>query len=227
VGQTGLGEVTGRTMSISASQSRYFDSAAYHEAGHMTAAVVQGMPIQVRGMHTDVLGNGIAHYWMRDQGDAKNNSPQDQRERKLSLVTLYAAWLAQRRFYPNCSDQRWRGDEVKVCGLLREIHPTDEAARSATDKDLRERTGRLVGTYYSVIEKLAQNLLAKPCKLLPPEELNGIPRWAEANYGHSMGGGEVVDFYKTFLPKANPRILVSTGSNYNPSKDTPLFDSLT
>jgi len=81
------------------SQTAFSDSAAYHEAGHMTAAVVQAMPIQPRGMHVDVDRRGIAHYWMRTPGD-KANLLIDQIERKRSIVTLYAGWISERTFCP-------------------------------------------------------------------------------------------------------------------------------
>src|SRR5713226_9099367 len=81
--------------------AKYVDSTAYHEAGHITAAVVQGMPLRERGIHVDPTGRGIAYYWERESGDLENTE-QDQEERKLTIVALYAAHAAQLNFMPDC-----------------------------------------------------------------------------------------------------------------------------
>jgi len=47
--------------------SKQFESAAYHAAGHMTAAVVHSMPIREAGTYVDLRGNGVAKYFDRSE----------------------------------------------------------------------------------------------------------------------------------------------------------------
>ena len=42
-------------------QVQYIESAAYHEAGHISAAVVQRMPLPQQDVHIDLKGCGISH----------------------------------------------------------------------------------------------------------------------------------------------------------------------
>jgi hypothetical protein len=60
----------------------FCESAAYREAGHISAAVAQKMPLQEQGIHIDVKGSGISYYWHRTPGD-KRNTEQDRIEREL------------------------------------------------------------------------------------------------------------------------------------------------
>jgi hypothetical protein len=49
--------------------SKDVESAAYHEAGHIVAAVVQKMPIRQAGIDVDLCGCGCAYYFHREVGD--------------------------------------------------------------------------------------------------------------------------------------------------------------
>ncbi len=203
-----------------------YNSAAYHEAGHLTAAVVLAMPLQQRGLYIDMEGNGISYYWMRDPGDMANNSPKDQRERQLSLVTLYAGGIAQRAFFPDCPNTGWKRDEEKIEQLLREIHPASEVDRSVASADLRTRAETLVSKYYPFISGLAEELLSRACKVLPPSETNSMPPWTTGTLGRSMTGDEVIEFFKKSIPEASARVFVWAGKNYDPSADKPLYDCI-
>jgi hypothetical protein len=79
---------------FAAFQAQYVESAAYHEAGHITAAVVQQMPLRSHGIHVDPKANGIAYYWHREPGDLAN-SDRDLEERERTIVALYAGRIAQ------------------------------------------------------------------------------------------------------------------------------------
>ncbi len=81
--------------------SREVEGGAYHEAGHVTAAVVQAMPLRQAGLHVDLHGHGCANYFDRPNSDP-GMTQLDHRERKLTIVALYAAHVAQLRFYPEC-----------------------------------------------------------------------------------------------------------------------------
>ena len=203
---------------------KYFESAAYHEAGHMTAAVVQGMPVDARGIQIDMRGHGIAHYWMREPGDAVNNSSQDQRERKLSVISLYAAWIAQKKFFPDCPTDGRRLDDHKADRLLKEINPAGGAELAITREDLLQRTERLVVKYFPVIEGLATTLLARPDTLFPAEVLKVASVWAATSQGKSMNGNEVVEYFQRL---GIPALLRDSKSGtYYPAGDIPIYDSL-
>jgi hypothetical protein len=205
--------------------SQHADSPAYHEAGHMTAAVVQAMAIQPRGMHIDLNRCGISHYWMRNPGDTAN-TPKDQIERKRTIVTLYAAWLAERRFYPSCPDDGWRRDMTIINALLTEQHPTEISARTITAEDLKDRTGNLVDRFYPVMEVLAKALLDKPVRFLPWEELNTPPIWTAEDKGRSMPGSEVTNLYNAIVPEAKAEVRDPSEGTYDSSQKLPLFDIL-
>src|SRR5712664_1731899 len=117
--------------------SKQTGSAAYHEAGHMTAAVVQAMPIRTTGLHVDLYGHGCADYFERSVGDLAVTKL-DHRERKLTIIALYAGHMAQLKYYPDCQQDGWRNDQEKIKGLTSEMHRTDEEARVA-QAELRER----------------------------------------------------------------------------------------
>jgi len=189
----------------------------------MTAAVVQGMPIAPRGMHIGVDRSGVAHYWMREPGDAAG-LPTDHVERKRTLVTLYAAWIAEKRFYPNCASAGWLRDRAKIESLLDELHPNDFVAKQSTAQDLLRRAEKLVGKFYPVIEALAKVLLGKPVRALPPEELHTAPIWTGLTDGRSMTGHEIAAFYNELLPEAKAEVRDPNRGTFDSSTKLPLFD---
>lgn len=150
--------------------ARYVESAAYHEAGHITAAAVQQMPLQERGVHVDSEGGGISYYWHREPGD-RSNSAQDQLERERTVIAIYAGRVAQERFFPYCPEDAWSGDEVKCCALLEEMYPADLDAQGAARNTLLGKAAGLVAQHWSVIEGLARALLAKPYVAQPETEI--------------------------------------------------------
>ena len=74
--------------------ARQAESAAYHEAGHVVAAVIQHMPLRERGLHVDTEGSGISYYWHRLPGNP-GSSHQDQLEREQTIIAIYAGWASQ------------------------------------------------------------------------------------------------------------------------------------
>jgi hypothetical protein len=51
------------------SAQQFNESAAYHEAGHITAAFVQAMSILNQGLRVDLYGHGCAKYYDRPEKD--------------------------------------------------------------------------------------------------------------------------------------------------------------
>jgi hypothetical protein len=182
-------------LALAEFKARYIESAAYHEAGHITAAVVQKMPLRERGIHVDLEGSGISYYWHRTPGDLEN-SEQDRIERELTITAIYAGWVAQKNFFPDIPKGDWDGDSREVGLLLDEMQFTDVSARTAVQTEISEKARELVAQYRTIIESLAKALWAKPTTQQSSAEI-------EQNWSHGqmrlekyMSGAEVVDFFK-------------------------------
>lgn len=174
-------------------QSRYVESAAYREAGHITAAVIQRMPLQERGIHVDLKGSGICYYWHRTPGDLENTE-QARFERELTITAIYSGWVAQRTIFPDCSALAWDGDRREVASLLREMHSADVNARTAAQTELWEKARKLVAKHWSIVESLAKTLWAKPNTQQSQAEIE--QNWSHGQTTHEkwMSGPEVVEF---------------------------------
>lgn len=190
--------------------SLYKQSLAYHEAGHITAAVVQKLPLGERGVCIDLEGNGFAQHAMVLPGNPNDNTEEDQEQRRATIITIYAAWAAQRKFYPLCPDTYWRADRDKVWRLLNEIYPADRSARHLAQADLLARAQELVIEYWTILESLAKALLAQPCK---PLVLDGLgPEWPKVTYHvRALTGAQLVDFFKGHGIQAKV-LIATTGS---------------
>ena len=175
-------------------QARYVDSAAYHEAGHMTAAAVQQMPLRSRGIHVDPKGSGIAYYWHREPGDPAD-SQKDREERQRTIVTLYAGRIAQQKFFPDAPEEDWQADDKKMHTLLDEMHL---AERQAVEDEMWERARELVDRRWPVIAALAKTLLAKPLSPQPQCEIE--ENWSRGGTSAEkwMSASEVVEFFNKF-----------------------------
>ncbi len=175
-------------------KGQYFMSAAYHEAGHTTAAVLQQMPLQEWGILVYQEASGVSYYWHRVPGDLAN-SRKDQVERERTITALYAGIIAQTRFFPDCPERDWASDKATICALLKEMNPADLAARSVTQNNLRQKAEQLVSGKWPIIQCLASTLLAKPDTLLPPVEIEGKASQDSRRIGKWMRGSEVVEFF--------------------------------
>src|SRR5579875_2455932 len=69
-------------------RDEYVKSAAYHEAGHVVVAALQGMPLQEAGIRVDSEGSGVSHYWHRCPGDHAT-APSDQLERERNNTAMH------------------------------------------------------------------------------------------------------------------------------------------
>lgn len=182
-------------MDFAQFQAQYIESAAYHETGHITAAVVQKMPLQEQGVHIDVKGCGIAYYWHRTPGDLQNTE-QDRLERELTIVAIHAGQAAQQRVFPDCPETNWADDRHEISLLLDEMNLPDAETRTAVEARLRERASKLVTEHWSIIQSLAQALLAKPTTLQPPIEIQRNWSGGQTNLEKWMSGLEIVEFFK-------------------------------
>ncbi len=188
---------------------RYRESAAYHEAGHIIAAAVQEMPLQEWGIHVDPEGSGISYYWDRKPGDFAN-SERDTLERERTIVAIYAGWVAQRTFFPDCGGEGWGSDEKKVQALLDEMQLPD---RKTTIGILWGRASELVAQRWSVIKALAKALLAKPCTLQPAREVTENWSGGKTSLEKFMTGPEVLDLLQEFQIRA--RVCVDSAGRHD------------
>jgi hypothetical protein len=151
-------------------------SAAYHEAGHIVAAVLQEMPMQDGGIHIDMEGSGVSYYCHRSPGNDAN-SDGDTIEREKTIIAIYAGWVAQRKHFPDCDDgDSWESDRLTVNGLLEELSSATPRVRQVV---LWERALKLVQANWTTIEGLALALLAKPVTSMPQLEFK--KGWSKGN----------------------------------------------
>jgi hypothetical protein len=168
-------------------------SAAYHEAGHMVAAVLQGLPLQDGGIHIDLEGSGVSYYCHRLPGNHVT-SEIDTVEREKTIIAIYAGWVAQKKHFPNCDDgDSWESDRATVSELLRELK---HASLKATQRMLWERAEQLVHMNWSTIESLALTVLAKP--FTPMSALEFGRGWSKGKgiQEKFMSRVEVADFFR-------------------------------
>jgi hypothetical protein len=191
-------------MDFAQFQARYIESAAYHEAGHVTAAVVQKMPLQEHGVHIDVKGNGITYYWHRTPGDLENTE-QDRVERELTISAIYAGQAAQQKVFPDCPDTNWANDRREISVLLDEMNLPNAETRTAMEATLWERACKLVNEHWSLIESLAKALLAKPTTVQPLIEIQRNWSHGQTNLEKWMDGSEIVQFFKKMGVSCNVR----------------------
>lgn len=196
------------------------DSAAYHEAGHIAAAIVQGMPIRASGMYVDMLGHGVAYYFERLGADP-GTTDLDMIERKRTIIALYSAHVAQLRFYPAAEKSGWFNDHRKIEILSREIHSNDETAEIAIREELWERAHKLIDKFWPIVSELAKALLAKPGIAMPPEELD--TGWGTGPVRH-MSGSEIADYCARH--KINAIVLDPYTQHYESASNVPHYDSL-
>jgi hypothetical protein len=200
--------------------AKQIESTAYHEVGHMTAAVVQAMPIRASGLYVDLQGCGVANYFERPLTDL-GLTELDSKERKLTIIALFAGQVAQLRFFPQCDGSGWRNDLSKIDTLCRQLHPMDEQAQIGIREDLRKRARELIDKFWPIVEELAKALLAKPRSAMPPEELK--VGWGKGEVRH-MNGQEVVALFARHNITA--KIVDDATQAYDSTQDTPHYNSL-
>ncbi|HEY0703931.1 MAG TPA: hypothetical protein VGD60_14275 [Candidatus Acidoferrales bacterium] len=198
-----------------AAMSRRENSVAYHEAGHITAAVVLAMPIETTGLQIDLCGHGCAGYFSRLTGDLAVTEV-DLREREFTIITLYAAHTAQLRFDPDCRQDNWRSDLEKAKALVRELHSTQNEEVAAHDS-LRRRAAKLVGDHWPIIAELATVLLSKACVPLSQEDT----KWGMGSHKRQMMGAEIVEFFAQHNIRA--KIIHDSKARYDSTQDTPPY----
>jgi hypothetical protein len=168
-------------------------STAYHESGHMVAAVVLGLPLLDGGIHIDLELSGVSYYCHRLPGDP-SKSRQDQLEREKTVIALYAGRIAQLRFLPDYDDPAsWESDRAIATQLLAEL---EQGSPRASEGSLWHQAESLVASNWRFIEGLASALLAKPITAMSQDELE--KGWSKGTRKQEkcMSHAEVSDFFR-------------------------------
>jgi hypothetical protein len=142
-------------------------STAYHEAGHVVSAVVQGLPLCDGGMRIDLRGSGVSHYRLWEP-DGDSSSPEDEVGRRKSIISLHSGKVAQTRFLPDYDDPvSWEKDDLMIAELIRGI-------TSETSDNIRSQTYHtaecLIEKHWSLVVGLAMLLWNRPKTQMPDEE---------------------------------------------------------
>jgi hypothetical protein len=137
----------------------YVRSAAYHEAGHIVVAAVQGLSLRNEGIHLDRWGNGIACICDRKPDGSTNVGSEVEREK--TIITVFAGWIAQNRVYP-CSTSGLKYDIPHLNALLDEMYSSGSSEWWAAKDSLRKESERLIELHWGAIEKVALTLWSKP-----------------------------------------------------------------
>src|SRR6266404_4602256 len=153
------------------SDARY---AAYHEAGHAVAAAVVGFPFRSSGIHVDHDGLGITRIVCPSRR-CSNPFSDLQASQARMVVVLFAGLLAQKRFYPESSNNSAVADETQIEQYLGAVYRTDEAAKLIARNYLKQEAERLVDAFGCAIAKVAENLWAKECTPVTEEWDTRLP----------------------------------------------------
>ena len=148
----------------------YAKSAAYHEAGHVVVAAVQGLRLLKSGIHVDPAdGTGISYYECRKPDSSYGIDSFGER----TIISLFAGLSAQRKFHPTCTGASASADEDHASRLLMNMYiprifPGTSAFKASmvqlenAKAKFREMANQLVEKYWSAIDALAQHLWAQP-----------------------------------------------------------------
>jgi hypothetical protein len=106
------------------------------------------------------------------------------------VIVLFAGPLAQKKFYPDSTNNSAATDEIQIEQYLGAIYRTEETAKLIARNYLRQEAERLVDAFYFVIAKVAATLWAKGCT--PVTEDWGTKLLQEK----TVGASEIVEILK-------------------------------
>ena len=151
---------------------------AYHEAGHVVAHIVQGLPVKsvtiVEGK--DFYGAGahpspMMHSW--------SNGRELRQIARSCIVSLFAGMEAERVFDPGVPDYGSSQDEADAFEVSRDYHVFPRRMSCVGDdfhidylEQLRKESRRLIKRHWNVVAAVAQKLLTE--KTVDGETIAGI-----------------------------------------------------
>jgi len=177
---------------------QFAESTAYHEAGHMVAAVVLGLPLLEGcegGIRIDMEGSGVARYCERKPGNHETSS-EGIVQRENTIVARYAGRIAQEKYLGESVDKVfWNSDWCIAEKLLDELKPISS---ESSQEMLYDRAERLVTEKWNLIEGLAAALWQRPVTNMTQYEIDeGWSKSTNTQEKH-LPCSEVVDFFGKF-----------------------------
>lgn len=172
----------------------YVQSVAYHEAGHIVVAAVLGLRISRHGISCDGEGGGMSYYEFR-KPKSWTAEPSEIGIRETIVATL-AGFIAQRKFYPECSPNGASDDENLVDALLKELLQDDFIGLDVLSRtQLEEEATTLVDRHWVPITALASSLLTKQ---LTTREAEPNPTWSASATARKLHGAEIASILSNF-----------------------------
>jgi hypothetical protein len=143
------------------SDPKYPESVAYHEAGHIVVAAVQGMRISRHGVRIDNAGLGISYYETRKP--KRISTAPCAATREQTIIAAKAGLMAQQKFHPDCSIEGAWDDDIRINELLDEIRSEEEFPFLEVEYtraliDTYREAQRLVKLHWPAIELLGRSL---------------------------------------------------------------------
>ncbi len=135
------------------------ESTAYHESGHLVAAVVLGLPLCEGGMRIDLRGRGVSRYCIKKPGDPSSTC-EDPLQRQKTIISLFSGQIAQKKFLPYLDEPScWQEDNQLIEDLAREM-----AAKSSDDikAQLSRAAEVLIREKWPLVAGLASLLWDRP-----------------------------------------------------------------
>jgi hypothetical protein len=167
------------------------ECAAYHEAGHLAIAAVQGLTLRPEGFMVDLGGMGLARY-------ATEPGETDVSRESIVLAT-FAGFSAETRF---CDERRLRVPEFVSIVLSPDWVEARTIIRKFSDgyasgdnlaivqSRLENRSKQLVEQHWFIIRTLANFLLSKEPEPMKPLESGEV--WSYENQARYVAGPEAV-----------------------------------
>jgi hypothetical protein len=175
------------------SDPKYPESVAYHEAGHIVVAAVQGIRISRHGVRVDDSGLGISYYETRRPKRISTVPCVVTREQ--TIIAAKAGLMAQQKFYPDCSIEGAWDDDVTIYELLEEIRSEEESFLEI--EYMRAQTGtheeaqRLVELRWPAIELLGRSLWSQDETPFTHDQPN--PGWTKKAKERRLSGQRIAE----------------------------------
>jgi len=164
---------------------------AYHEAGHIVAAAVQGLKLRPEGLAVDARGEGLACY-CKQPGDSDET-------RESVIITTFSGYNSESKL---CLDRDFsKPDEMLLvfsCDA-REARPiisqlsylSVERNAFQIEEELQNRSRQLIEREWKAIQMLAEVLLAKEWE--PVRSLPSGTEWTHENLAKYVDGKEAIE----------------------------------
>lgn len=179
------------------SDPKYPESVAYHEAGHIVVAAVQGMRISRYGVRVDNSGLGISYYETRKP--KRTSTAPCAATREQTIIAAKAGLMAQQMFHPDCSIEGAADDNARIDELLDEIRSEEEFSfleveYAKAQIETHEEAQRLVKLHWFAIELLGRSLWTEKETQISLDQPN--PKWTTREKERLLLGERIAEMLK-------------------------------